>query len=187
MSASSPTAGTRRLVAGSTARCRDLASGAIRLVAALVLLVGLGVAWRVAMPVPLGGSSFYAVVSGISMLPRYHTGDLVVVTAQAHYRVGEVAAYNDPQLKLVVLHRIIARHGDRFVFKGDNNGFVDSYQPTQAQIVGAEALHLAGVGLLVEYLRTPIVAALILGFLWILAFAPARVSRRQRRRHRRHV
>jgi len=165
-----------------------MAARAIRTLLWLLLLGAVAGAWRVVMPVPLGGSSFYAVVSGVSMLPRYHTGDLVVVKAESRYRVGEVAGYRDPELKgLVVLHRIVAERRGRYTFKGDNNKFADPYQPTRSQIVGAEWIHLPQAGLLVEYLRTPIVAAVILGALWILTVSPARPSRHVRRRHRHHV
>ena len=41
------------------------------------------------------------------------------------YKVGDIVAYRSTMLHVVVLHRIIAIKGDRYVFKGDNNDFVD--------------------------------------------------------------
>ena len=43
----------------------------------------------------------------------------------SHYKVGDIVAYRSTMLHIVVLHRIIAVKGDRYVFKGDNNDFVD--------------------------------------------------------------
>ena len=40
-------------------------------------------------------------------------------------RVGDIVAYRSTVLHVVVLHRIVAIKGDRYVLKGDNNDFVD--------------------------------------------------------------
>ena len=117
------------------------------------------------------------------MLPHFHAGDLVVLRKQSGYHVGEVAAYHNKQLGVVVMHRIIARDGSHFVFKGDNNSFDDAYEPTASQIVGDEWIHLPRVGVVVQYLRIPLVAAGGLAILWLFSFGPAAVPRRRRRRH----
>lgn len=150
----------------------------------LASLAALAVAWLAFAPQQIGGPDAYVVTDGVSMLPHFHTGDLVVVRKEASYHVGEVAAFHDLQLHVVVLHRIVAIHGDRYVFKGDNNDFVTPYEPTKAQIVGAEWLHIPRVGLLVREVRTPWIAAVVLGVAWLLSFSPASRSRRQRRRRR---
>lgn len=116
------------------------------------------------------------------MLPSFHTGDLVLLRREPSYHVGEVAGYHNGQLGVTLMHRIIAVHGDRYVFKGDNNSFVDSYQPTESQIVGAEWIHLPGWGSAVLELRAPVTGAVILALLWLFAFWPRRGCRRQRRR-----
>ena len=146
-----------------------------------IALVGTGL-----LPPQLGGSTTYVITRGVSMLPQFHAGDLVVVRREPSYRVGQVAAYHNGELGVVVLHRIYAVNGDHYAFKGDNNNFVDSYQPTTSQIVGAEWLHLPGAGRWVNQLREPLVAAVLLGLLWLYTFGPRSKSRRQRRRHR-HV
>ncbi|MGH8997501.1 MAG: S24/S26 family peptidase [Acidimicrobiales bacterium] len=155
-----------------------------RLAATIASVVVLALAWLWLAPQQLGGSDAYSVTDGVSMLPRIHAGDLVVVRREASYHVGEVAAFHDLQLHAVVLHRIIAIHGGRYVFKGDNNDFVTSYEPTKAQIVGAERLHVPGAGKLILDLRTPAVAAALLALLWLFSFSPSSRSRRQRRRGR---
>jgi hypothetical protein len=82
------------------------------------------------------------------------------------------------------MHRIVAVTGDHFVFKGDNNAWRDTEQPTAAQIVGAEWVHLPGWGGYRFDLRTPVVAAIVLGVLWVVVAWPRSTTRRQRRRRR---
>lgn len=146
-----------------------------------VLLV---VAWWTLAPPQLGGGTSYMVTRGVSMLPTIRAGDLVVLRSEPSYHVGEVAAYHNPELHAVVLHRIIAVRGDRYVFKGDNNHFVTTYKPTKAQIIGREVLQLGGAGKYLLTLRVPVVAAVLLGMLWLYTFHRPRSSRRQRRRRR---
>lgn len=42
------------------------------------------------------------------------------------YDVGDVVAYRNLQLDTVVLHRIVAREGERYVLQGDSNTWLDS-------------------------------------------------------------
>jgi len=145
-------------------------------IALVVLFAGL-------LPQQLGGRMSYVITDGISMLPNFHADDLVILRREPTYHVGEVAAYHNPQLHVIVLHRIVAIRGGHYVFKGDNNDYVTQYEPTKSQIVGADWLHVAGGGRIVLDLRVPIVAAVLLGALWLYSFWSPR-SRRQRRRHR---
>ncbi len=146
-------------------------------------LLVLAVAWMFLAPPQLGGETSYVVTEGVSMLPRFHAGDLVVLRKEANYHVGEVAAYHNQQLGEVVMHRIIAINESRYVFKGDNNQFPDSYEPVASQIVGAERIHVPGAGRIITTLRIPVVAAVALVLMWLLSFNRSK-SRRQRRRHR---
>lgn len=147
---------------------------------AIVLFVG----WWTLAPPQLGGSTSYVITRGISMLPNIQAGDLVVLRAEPDYHVGEVAAFHNLELHAVVLHRIVAIHANRYVFKGDNNDFVTTYKPTKAQIIGREVLQLGGAGKYLLTLRVPVVAAVLLGMLWLYTFHRPRSSRRQRRRRR---
>lgn len=150
----------------------------------VLVLVGLLVTfWALLAPTFLGGDVSYVVTDGISMLPRYHADDLVLLRTQRSYHVGEVAGYHNGQLGVVVMHRIVALDGSRYVFKGDNNSFTDTYEPTKAQIVGAEWLHLARWGRGLKDVRSPVVAATLLGAVWLLSFRAKPGSRRRRRRH----
>ena len=80
------------------------------------------------------------------MEPSFHAGDLGLVRPADHYRVGEIVAYHSTLLHVVVLHRIIAIHGDHYVFKGDNNNFVDPTRPTRSALVGALWVHVPDGG-----------------------------------------
>ena len=152
--------------------------------AALAVVIALVALWSGSLPQQLGGRMSYVITDGVSMLPRYHAGDLVILRKEPSYHVGEVAAYHNEQLHAIVLHRIVAIRGTRYVFKGDNNSWVTTFEPTKSQIVGARWLHLPGAGRLLLGLRTPIVAAVLLGVLWLYSFWSPSGSRRRRRRHR---
>ncbi len=157
-----------------------------RVLGKLLLLAAVAVAlvWTGLLPQQLGGRMSYVITTGISMLPLFHAGDLVVIRREPSYYVGEVAAFDNRQLHVVVLHRIVAIRGDRYVFKGDNNTWDTTYEPTKAQIVGAAWLHLRGAGRILLDLRIPGVAAALLAVLWLYSFWPKARTRRERRRHR---
>jgi signal peptidase I len=141
---------------------------------AALALAALGTVWFFLAPGVLGGSTDYVVTSGISMQPRFHTGDLALVRASSDYRVGEIVAYRSQMLHTIVLHRIVARDGGRYVFKGDNNNFRDPEHPTRAQLVGRLWLQLPGVGAKLAWLGTPriigVLAGLALASLALVAF-----------------
>ncbi len=144
--------------------------------ASLLLLV---VAWLVVGPAQLGGATTYVTTHGISMQPRLHTGDLALVRPAAEYRVGDVVAYRSTVLRRVVLHRIIARDGDRYVFKGDNNNFVDPIHPPRSELIGRMWLRVPRGGAILSWLRIPAIAALLCGSLALLSLWPARQRRRR--------
>lgn len=152
--------------------------------AVVAVLVAFGTAWWFFAPTQLGGKTSYAVTFGVSMEPHFHQGDLVVLRRQSRYHVGEVVAYRSHDLKKNVLHRIIAVHGGRFTFKGDNNDFVDPERPTQADLVGAEWLHIPSAGAWLASLHSPrnaAIAAFVIVLLLMLT-GGGTVARRRRRR-----
>ena len=143
--------------------------------------------WFYFAPVQLGGSTTYVVTHGTSMEPRFHTGDLAIVRSQSNYHVGEVVAYHNHQLHTIVLHRIVGREGDRYLFKGDNNNFVDPEHPVASQLIGALWIHIPGVGLRLQSIRSPLVMGILLfvGMLLLTGGAFARTQGRGRRREAR--
>ena len=100
-----------------------------RLLSGALGLALVGLLWFLFAPTALGGSTTYVVTDGVSMEPHFHSGDLALVRGESDYRVGQIVAYHNIQLGTVVLHRIIARDGSRYVFKGDNNNFTDFEHP----------------------------------------------------------
>jgi signal peptidase I len=151
--------------------------------ATAVLVLLFAVAWIVAGPTRLGGTTTYVATHGTSMQPRFHTGDLALVRAASGYRVGDVVAYRSESLRRVVLHRIIGRDGDRYVFRGDNNDFTDPERPERDQLVGRLWVRVPHGGAVLGVLQSPLVAALLCAGVGALLVVPAR--RRGRRRRRR--
>ena len=71
-----------------------------------------------------------------------------------------MVTYRHPTLGLVI-HRIIAENDGRFVLKGDNNTWLDSYQPTQAEMIGKLWVYVPRLGGIIEQVRRPWAAALL--------------------------
>jgi signal peptidase I len=118
-----------------------------QLLSAIVTLVLVGGGWFFLAPTQLGGSTAYVQTYGTSMEPHYHAGDLAIVRSAGSYHVGEIVAYRNAQLgDKIVLHRIIRIADGHYYFKGDNNNFVDSYQPTRSGLVGHLWLHIPSAG-----------------------------------------
>jgi len=137
---------------------------------AIDVLLAIGGVALLALVVMIGsGQLSWVITTGNSMSPRVAAGDLIVVRPADRYRVGDVVAYDSPDLGRKVLHRIVAVEGGRFVTQGDHNDWVDSYQPTPAEVVGREQLHLPGVGRHLRSLLDPGVVAVIVGLATALA------------------
>jgi signal peptidase I len=150
--------------------------------ATLVVLVV--AAWLLIAPTQIGGETSYVTTTGISMSPHFHSGDLGVVRPAADYHVGDIVAYHSKTLRIVVLHRIIAVKGNGFVTKGDHNDFVDPDRPARADVVGKLAFRVPHGGLVLHWLHTPFMAALLCGGMALLLFLGAKQRRRRRDRRR---
>ena len=87
-------------------------------------------------------------------------------------------------LHTVVLHRIIARQGNRYVFKGDNNNFVDPDPPSRAQLIGALWVHLPHAGRVLALLHTPLAGGLVAAVVALLLLVGVKETRRRRNRRR---
>jgi signal peptidase I len=146
------------------------------------LLVSVALAWLFIAPAAIGGSNAYVTTHGVSMEPRFHTGDVAVVRPADDYRVGQVVAYRSSLLRTVVLHRIIARDGDRYVLRGDNNDFIDPEHPRRDAVIGSLRLRVPHGGRVLDWLHTPVFAGLLVAGVVLLLFGS---KRRRRRRDRR--
>jgi signal peptidase I len=157
-----------------------------KLLAYALGLIVLGCVWFYFAPSTLGGSTNYVVTHGISMEPLFHTGDLAIVRSQPRYHVGEIVAYHNKMLHVVALHRIVGREGDRYLFKGDNNNFIDPEHPRASQLIGALWIHIHGGGTFLQSFSSPARAGLLiaLGMLLLTGSVFARRHRRRRRERR---
>jgi signal peptidase len=131
-----------------------------------------------ALPQALGGRAGWVLVSGTSMLPHLHTGDLVLTERRSSYHVGEVVAYRVPKGQVgaghVVIHRIIGgnpRTG--WKMQGDNRTAPDLWYPTNHDVVGAKLLRIPNAWLVLRFLHAPLFLGLLaaLGVFFWLAVA----------------
>ena len=138
-------------------------------------------------PMALGGGTTYVTTHGISMEPRFHTGDLAILRSDASYSVGDVVAYRSESLDTVVMHRIVAQDGDNFVIQGDNNDWLDDDKPSQDEVLGKLFLRIPQGGKALAALSSPgplvvigITALTVIGA--VRAPGRRRDARRSRRR-----
>jgi signal peptidase len=150
--------------------------------ASFAALVGL---LLVTWPQSLGGLVAYIKVSGHSMEPTMHLGDLVVIRSESQYHLGEVIAYRVPPGEVgagvTVIHRIVGggvRAG--FVTRGDHNHYDDPWRPRPAQIVGARWARLPGAANLFSRVRGPLPLAAFAALLTMLTVAELLKPRRRR-------
>ncbi len=131
------------------------------LVAAAVLL------W----PATWGGLTGLTVVSGHSMEPTYHTGDLVITWRQSSYEVGDIVSYtvpaDQPGAGGHVIHRIdtvdVENGVTTYTTLGDNNPAPDQWALQASDITGTAVLHVPGVGRWIGPAVLPYVAAIAIG------------------------
>lgn len=114
------------------------------------------VAWLL-WPSSLGGCTTLTIVSGESMEPTYYTGDLVVSRC-GPVEVGDVIVYNPPDVGGArVIHRIVDGNAeDGWVVQGDNNDFLDPWEPTADDILGHAVLHVPHLGKVAGILVSPL-------------------------------
>ncbi len=136
--------------------------------------------WFTLAPAQAGGQATYVIVSGQSMEPNLHFGDLVIVHKADSYRAGDVVAYRNADLDRYVIHRIIDEDRGRFLLQGDNNSWTDGYEPTREEVLGKLWVHLPRFGLAMQKLREPVYMALVAGIIGSLAAATLFVSKRRK-------
>ncbi len=147
------------------------------LLSALLLVLFIST-WIVLAPIRLGGQAAYVIVDGQSMEPKYHFGDLAIVRQSPTYEIGDIVVYQSGALHRYVFHRIIDIKADHFVLKGDNNPWIDSYQPIQSEIIGGYWFRIPAAGKFVEWVRLPAHVAAIIGIAGVLVIVSLLVKRR---------
>jgi signal peptidase len=131
----------------------------------VALLAGAGFLF---WPRVLGGAASFVIVSGDSMVPTLHHGDLVLLRARSDYAVGDVVAYHPPAgdvaREAVVIHRLTApRAAEGFTARGDHNASADPWPVDPGRIIGARWFVLPGAGVPVAVLRSPLSLGLLAG------------------------
>ena len=145
-------------------------------VAKLAALCGLlAICLWFGLPQSLGGRADWVMVSGTSMLPHLHTGDLALVEHRSSYHAGEVVAYRVPKGQVgagfVVIHRITGGNGRTgWRMKGDNRTAPDLWYPTNHDVIGAKVLRIPDAWFVLRAFHMPVLLALFAGagvFFWI--------------------
>src|SRR5205823_1771413 len=145
----------------------------------IVVPLVLASAWAFALrPTSLGGPAGYVMVRGVSMLPTYVGGDLIITHKATSYSKGEIVAYKVPKgdfgAGIVVIHRIIGGNAkDGFFIQGDNNGWRDDWRPKPKDIVGKAWVRLPRMGLILAFLHSPLpMASLAAAFVIVFVLFP---------------
>jgi len=147
---------------------------ALRRAGTIVALLVAGAFLFLTWPQSLGGRVAYIMVSGHSMEPTMHIGDLAVIRAEPDYHVGDIIAYRVPDGQVgagvPVIHRIVggdARTG--FITRGDHNPYNDPWRPHPSQIIGARWALLPRVATVFSHMRGPLPLAAFAALLTMIA------------------
>ena len=145
-------------------------------VAGVLLVLGvLALCW----PARLGGWSSYVLVSGDSMEPTMHTGDLAVVRRRPAYRPGDVVAFRVPDGQVgaghVVIHRVVGGDERGYVLQGDNKRSPDPWRPARGDVLGRRVLVVPRAGQSLQAVANPVTLGLMAGLVAALvALTPRR-------------
>jgi signal peptidase I len=151
-----------------------------------ILLVAV---WINLAPVQFGGQAVYLIIDGVSMEPRFFTGDLVILHQTNSYEISDIAAYREPNTGGIIIHRIIGQDGERFTLLGDNKPRPDGYRPTLSEMVGRYWMYIPKLGRLASQFRVkdgalPTKTLLVELGLFILIIPLAGQQKRQHRRRK---
>ncbi|CAB4798084.1 MAG: signal peptidase I [Actinobacteria bacterium] len=124
-----------------------------------------------------GGRTNYIVVSGHSMEPMLHTGDLAVARSQDSYRTGDLIVVN--VLGGSVIHRIVDGSAEAgWHTKGDNNSWVDPWVVHPNEVVGRYAIQINGFANALLWVRTkPLQFGAACALITLLPYLPRRRRR----------
>jgi signal peptidase I len=146
--------------------------------AALTLLTCVAVLMTLGLT---SGALASVATQGVSMEPRFHTGDLAIVRASDAYQVGDITAYHSELLDTTVMHRIVAVQRGHYTLQGDNNSWLDPETPTEDKLIGKLLVRIPQGGVWLDRLTSPVSLAL-LAFGLLATGGTAAHSRRRRQR-----
>lgn len=146
---------------------------ALNAIGSALALLFLALALFVVVP---GSPAKMVVVSGTSMEPWLHTGDLVVALRQGSYGVGDAVVYRaevDGRAAGNVVHRIVAVNPDgTFVLQGDNKEYRDPWDVPQDWMIGEVVIMVPKAYFVLSIWRHPIFLATMAGLLLTMALWP---------------
>ncbi len=127
-------------------------------------------------PPQWGGWVSYVVVSGTSMEPEYHTGDIAVAVKQDQYQVGEnvvYMVYEDGQPKGRIIHQLVRENPDgTFIAQGINKEHPDPWRIPEDWIQGSVVTLLPQGYRYFLILKSPIFLAVVAGLIVTAIFWP---------------
>lgn len=132
-----------------------------RVVAWLIVVALLAGWWTFLRPSSMGGPLTIITVTGESMEPGLHTGDVAVMYHRDSYDVGDVVAFRSTTPDAsgkgpYVIHRIAGGNGeDGFLMRGDNNDWDDPWTPTADEVAGEMQYSLSNVGAAMRWISQP--------------------------------
>lgn len=95
---------------------------------AIAVNTGLGMAFQTDTPV--------VVVFSDSMVPTLLRGDMIFVYGTHDVKVGDIIVFDSPSFNYPIIHRIYNMTDGKIRTKGDNNGYVDSWEIDISNIHG---------------------------------------------------
>ncbi len=120
------------------------------------------------LPAWLGGGTSLIVVSGVSMEPTYHDGDVLLVR-DTRPEPGDVIAFRVPGLEGQLVHRVVERRPDgRLLVQGDNRATPDLPLPSDADVVGVAVLEIPFGQQVLRLATDPLVLGVGAGC-WVIA------------------
>lgn len=148
---------------------------------ALVRRLGRAVGWALLIglvvlgwPSTMGGCTTLTIVTGHSMEPTLHPGDLAI-TRCGSPQVGDVVSYRPFTDKSpVVIHRIIGGDATNgWELQGDNNHFIDPFKPVAGQVTGVMVAAVPRLGAVMSFFTSPLMWVSLLLLAAALALWPA--------------
>lgn len=118
---------------------------------------------RNSMPMPFGvGAS--VVLSG-SMEPTLSVNDLIIVKQADTINIDDIVVFQSKNI--LIVHRVKAIDGDTVITQGDANNVVDE-PVNKADIKGKLVCAIPYIGILVNFIKTPIGIIAVLGLTLLL-------------------
>ena len=141
---------------------------AISTLANLVLAISVLLLVAVLLAPPLLGLSLEPILGG-SMEPAIKTGALIAITkvAPEEVQVGDIIGFKVEAMDTPVCHRVIeivdTEEGVGFRTKGDANEDPDTWVVKPENLIGKTVFHLAWLGYIAKFIKTPYGFGLLLG------------------------